>query len=59
VEYENLVTWYETTCAGYEMLSDGYANKMSLKFAVHRQRYEKLYTVRKKIQKYEKDFKGV
>jgi predicted RNA-binding protein with RPS1 domain len=36
-------------------------NKMSLsmKFAVHRQRYEKLCTVRKQIQRYEKDFKGM
>jgi hypothetical protein len=59
VGYENVVTWYETPCAGYEMLNDGCENEISMKFAVHRQRYEKLRTVRKQIQRYTNKFKGV
>jgi hypothetical protein len=54
VGYENVVTWYETPCAGYEMRSERYENEISMKLAVHRQRYEKLCTVRKQTQRYEK-----
>jgi hypothetical protein len=41
VRYENTTTRYETPYAGYEMPSDAYEHEKCMKFAVHKQRYEK------------------